>query len=104
MGSLTPRGSPTTHHNEASDVAFDQSESLGTPDKYLFGAQQPAHMNRYRRFGLTPREDRRTARGETWLVTPSFRGTLTPCLSPVSLAHRILILPVSGEDASSGCG
>ena len=47
---LTPRGSPTTHHNEASDVAFDQSESLGTPDKYLFGAQQPAHMNRYRRF------------------------------------------------------
>ena len=42
---------------------------------------------------LTPREDRRTARGETWLVTPSFRGTLTPCLSPVSLAHRILVLP-----------
>ena len=27
------------------------------------------------------------------MVTPSFRGTLTPCLSPVSLAHRILILP-----------
>ena len=25
-------------------------KSLGTPDKYLFGAQQPAHMNRYRRF------------------------------------------------------
>ena len=78
MGSLTPRGSPTTHHNEASDVAFDQSESLGTPDKYLFGAQQPRPHEPLPTLRLTPREDRRTARGETWLVTPSFRGTLPP--------------------------
>ena len=42
---------------------------------------------------LSPHEDRRTARGETRLVTLSFQGTLTPCVSPVRLAHRILMLP-----------
>ena len=41
MGSLTPRGSPTSHHNKASDVAFDQSESLGTPDKYFSVLNSP---------------------------------------------------------------
>ena len=35
MGSLTPRGSPTSHQNDACDIAFDRSESLGTPDHRL---------------------------------------------------------------------
>ena len=39
MGSLTPRGSPTSHQNDACDVAFDRSESLGTPDHRFYGAQ-----------------------------------------------------------------
>ena len=30
-------------------------KASATPDKYLFGAQQPAHMNRYRRFALPSR-------------------------------------------------
>ena len=94
MGSLTPRGSLTSHHNDASDVAFDQSESLGTPNKYLFGAHwSPAHPYRYRRFACPlAGTDARLAekRGS---VTPSFQGTYTPYLLPVRLAHRILVLP-----------
>ncbi len=27
------------------------------------------------------------ARGETWMVSPSFQRTFTACLVPVSLAH-----------------
>ena len=35
------------------------------------------------------------------MVTPSFRGTLTPCLSPVSLAHQFFVLPSFREAPKS---
>ena len=39
MGSLTPRDPPASHQIDACGVAFDRSESLGTPNHRLFVAQ-----------------------------------------------------------------
>ena len=40
----------------------------------------PAHTHRYRRFADAPHGRPRTARGETWMVSPSFQRTFTAIL------------------------
>ncbi len=39
MGSLAPRGSPTSLRKDAGDIAFDHSESIVTPDHRFFSTQ-----------------------------------------------------------------
>ena len=94
MGSLTPRGSSASHQNDACDVAFDRSESLGAPDHRLFGAHSPAHPYRYRRFAcpLTGTDARLAEKRGS--VTPSFQGTSTPYLL-IAVGNRVA--PVSPQ-------
>ena len=84
MGSPTPRGPPTSHHNDACDVAFDRSENLGTPDQCVFGAQSPCPFVPLPTLRLPPRGDRRTARGETWFGSSFVSGNLHPLPSASS--------------------
>lgn len=62
----------------------------------------PAHPYRYRRFACPlAGADARLAekRGS---VTPSFRGTFTPYLLPVRLAHQIRTCPFKASGSSLG--
>ena len=84
MGSLTPQGSPTAHHSDASDVAFDS----------------PAHPYRYRRFACPLAGTGARLAEKRGSVTPSLQGTCTPYLLPVRLAHQNFVLPYSGDGPS----
>ena len=84
MGSLTPRGSPTSHQYDAGDVAFDRSESLGTPDHRLFGAHLPCPSVPLPTLRLPPHGNRRTARGETWIGYSFVPGDFHPLPSASS--------------------
>ena len=53
MDSLTPRDSPTSHHSDAYDFAFDRYEGLDTPDETPSALHSPAHSYRYRCFAST---------------------------------------------------
>ncbi len=54
----------------------------------------PAHPYRYRRFARCLTAPHARLAEERGLVTPSFQGTCTPCLLPVSLAHQIRTCPL----------
>ena len=102
MGSLTPRGSPTSHQNDACDVAFDRSESLGTPDHRLFDAQWPCPSVPLPtlRVPLAGTDARLAEKRE--LVTPSFQRTFTSYLMPVRLAHQIPACALAHEALALG--
>ncbi len=85
--SLTPRSPAGPHLGGPAGVAFDRDYSLGTSDPGAFDAHWPGPHAPLPTLRRHPHECPRTARGETWMVGPSFQRTFTAYLVPVSLAH-----------------
>ena len=93
LGSSTPQGRTGPHPVGPARVAFDLIDGLGTPELKYFGAQSPRPHAPLPTLHLPPRDDRRTARGGSWLVRPCSQRTFTSSLLPVGLALRQLLWP-----------
>ena len=85
MGSQTPRCPAAPRHCGASDIAFDHEKSLGTFGTYQFRRSIPGPL--LPTLHRHPHGYRCTARGESWIGSSFFPGTLTLTPPPVSLAH-----------------
>ena len=64
------------------------------PSKEFFDAHWPRPHAPLPTLRRRPHGRPRTARGETWMVSPSFQRTFTAYLVPVSLAHRPHLQPL----------
>ena len=72
------------------------------PSKEFFDAHWPRPHAPLPTLRRRPHGRPRTARGETWMVSPSFQRTFTAYLVPVSLAHCPLLSPLHILNASTG--
>ena len=87
MGSQTPRSPAAPRHGGAPDIAFDHEKSLGTFGTYQFRRSIPCPHAPLPTLHRHPHGYRCTARGESWIGSSFFPGTLTLTPPPVSLAH-----------------
>ena len=110
MGSQTPRCPAAPRHSGAPDIAFDHEKSLGTFGTYQFRRSIPCPHAPLPTLHRHPHGYRCTARGESWIGSSFFPGTLTLTPPPVSLAHSHLDCraPAAPADSRSlakeGCG